>query len=155
MKFYISGALQGSNDLASARRIYEMAGKAVRSAGAVAYVPHLKTDPELNDLLDSYSVFTADLDEIKCSDGLIVFLNEPSLGVGAEIAIALSLGKSMLPLVERGKPFSRFVEGLINANGVFVVEYASLADLNQAIETHVSERLKTKNIDHLRSAIGN
>lgn len=155
MKFYISGALQGSNDLASARRIYEMAGDAVRSAGAVAYVPHLKTDPELNEILDSHSVFTADLEEIKRSDGLIVFLNEPSLGVGAEIAIALSLGKSMLPLVESGKPFSRFVEGLIYANGVVVVEYASPADLKQAIETYVSGRLKTKNLDHLCSAIRN
>ena len=153
MKFYISGALQGSNNLSSARGIYELAGKTVQDAGATAYVPHMKTDPEANVALDSHSVFKTDLDEIKDSDGLIVFLNEPSLGVGAEIAIALSLGKTLLPLLEEGRDFSRFVDGLIKGNGVEICRYASPLELTTLIQNHVNERLCVDNTHDLRSAV--
>lgn len=153
MKFYISGALQGSNNLNSAREVYELAGRSVQSAGANVYVPHMKTDPEGNAALDSQSVFQTDLDEIKESDGLIVFLNEPSLGVGAEIAIALSLGKTLLPLVEDGRAFSRFVDGLVKANSVEVRRYASPPELVSIIEKHVREQLSSNNTHYLRSAI--
>jgi len=153
MKFYISGALQGSDNLRAAREAYELAGQAVQSAGAIAYVPHTKTDPVANVTIDSHSVFNTDLDEIKGSDGLIVFLNEPSLGVGAEIAIALSLGKTLLPLVEQERDFSRFVDGLIKANGIDTQRYASPEELTALIQKHVVEQLVSDNSQHLRSAI--
>lgn len=153
MRFYISGALQGSSDLDPARALYETAGVAVQRAGAKAYVPHLKTDPEKNVSLDSQSVFETDLNEIKNADGLIVFLNEPSLGVGAEIAIALSLGKNLLPVLEHGKNFSRFVGGLLEANGIAAQRYTSPDELSDIISAHVIEQLGSNNINHLISAI--
>ncbi len=153
MRFYVSGALQGSQNLATARSVYELAGKAIKSAGAEAYVPHMKTDPVANFALDSHSVFRTDLEQIKNSDGLVVFLNEPSLGVGAEIAIALSLGKILLPLVESGRDFSRFVGGLLEANGAHPLRYSSLDELQSIIRTNVLEQLNPNNTNHLRSAI--
>ena len=146
MKFYISGALQGSSNLGLARALYEMAGAAVQRAGASVYVPHLKTDPDANVTLDGKSVFKTDLAEIKDADGLIVFLNEPSLGVGAEIAIALSLGKTLLPVVGHSRGFSRFVEGLLEANGIAARNYATLDELSDVIQAHVIEQLGSSDV---------
>ncbi len=153
MQFYISGALQGSDNLSAAREVYELAGQTVQRAGAIAYVPHMKTDPEANVALDGHSVFRTDLDEIKGSHGLIVFLNEHSLGVGAEIAIALSLGKSLLPLVEDGRDYSRFVDGLIKANGIGIHRYGSRPELITVIKNYVVAQLSSDNSNYLRSAV--
>ncbi|WP_299631762.1 nucleoside 2-deoxyribosyltransferase [uncultured Roseobacter sp.] len=153
MKYYVSGALQGSDNLKEARAVYERAGKAIQTAGAMAYVPHTNTDPETNVSLDSHSVFRTDLDEIKKADALVVFLNEPSLGVGAEIAIALSMGKQLLPVVFSGKPYSRFVGGMLEAHGVSVQQYKTVSELEDIIAKHVSDHLAGDESQNLCNAV--
>lgn len=153
MKVYISGALQGSANLAAAREVYEFAGHVVQDAGGVAYVPHTKTDPQQNNSLNGQSVFRADFDEIRSSDGLVVFLNEPSLGVGAEIVIALSMGKSILPLAYSKTSYSRFVEGLLEEYGMSVARYYSNDDLQGLISDFVLMNSDRNKVDHLACSL--
>ena len=86
---YISGALMGSSDLSAARELYERVAGMVEGLGQDAYVPHKATDPEGNPTIPPGEVFRTAVDNILASKGVIAFLNEPSLGVGAEIAICI------------------------------------------------------------------
>ena len=86
---YISRALKGSSDLSAARELYERVAGMVEGLGQDAYVPHKATDPEGNPTIPPGEVFRTDVDNILASKGVIAFLNEPSLGVGTEIAICI------------------------------------------------------------------
>lgn len=153
MKFYISGALQGSTDLSIARIVYENAALSVSKSGGTPYVPHTKTDPEQNSDINSGSVFKSDLDEIKKSEALVVFLNEPSLGVGAEIAIAMSMGKKILPLVIEGKAYSRFIEGLLDTSGLKVQTYSDEEEMDFIIQQFVDDCLCSDQSNYLVSSL--
>lgn len=153
MNFYISGALQGSTDLSVARIVYENAALSVAKSGGTPYVPHTKTDPEQNRDINSGSVFKSDLDEIKKSEALVVFLNEPSLGVGAEIAIAMSMGKKILPLVIEGKAYSRFIEGLLDTSGLKVQTYSDEKEMDCIIQKFVDDCLFSDQSNYLVSSL--
>ena len=138
MKFYISGAIQGSSDIESARDIYEHAASAVEQAGAKAYVPMLEQE-EMFPKPDSVGVYETDLQAIVESNGIIVFLDEPSLGTGAEIILAQHYQKSILPVIREGKSFSRFIDGLFRVNQLPVHEYDGPETLGEIIHKHVSD----------------
>ena len=140
MKFYISGAIQGSSDIDSARVIYEQAAGAVEQAGARAYVPMLEQE-EMFPKPDSVGVYETDLQAILESNGIIVFLDEPSLGTGAEIILAQHHQKSILAVIGEGKSFSRFIEGLFETSKIPVYEYDGPETLSEIIQEHVSDRL--------------
>jgi hypothetical protein len=143
MIFYISGALKGSRDLNSARARYEHAARVVSNAGHEAYVPHQHTDPETAASISPLAVFLKDSGQIGHSDGVIVFLNEPSLGVGAEIAICAQASVPMLGLCEYRDDVSRFAIGLMQKAGADVVRYEDTTGLDDAI-MHFLEQVKTK-----------
>jgi nucleoside 2-deoxyribosyltransferase len=110
---YISGALLNAGDLERSRALYERLGEACRAAGWEAYVPHQHADPERDSHLSNMEVAEQDVDQVSAADALVAYVGEPSLGVGAEIAIALRAGKRVLVVAEADRRVSRFLLGLV------------------------------------------
>ena len=113
MRAYISGALMNVPDLSAARALYERLGTACVSVGCEAYVPHEYADPQRDPDMPDLEVARRDLDAIAGADILVADVGEPSLGVGAEVVIALHAGKRVLALALEGRRVSRFILGLL------------------------------------------
>jgi nucleoside 2-deoxyribosyltransferase len=112
MLAYISGALINAAALERSRALYERFGEACLAAGWEAYVPHQHADPERDGHLSNVEVAERDIDQVSAADALVAYVGEPSLGVGAEVAIALRAGKRVLVLAESDARVSRFLLGL-------------------------------------------
>jgi len=113
MRAYISGALMNVPDLPAARALYERLGAACASAGCDAYVPHQHADPLHDPDMKNVEVAEKDLTAISAADILVADIGEPSLGVGAEIVIALNARKRVLAVAAEGRRVSRFILGLL------------------------------------------
>src|SRR5688572_16431328 len=100
MLAYISGALLNAAHLDASRALYERLAEACRSAGWDAYVPHQHADPVRDAHLSNVDVAERDLENVMAADVLVAYVGEPSLGVGAEVAIALRAGKRVLVVAE-------------------------------------------------------
>jgi 2'-deoxynucleoside 5'-phosphate N-hydrolase len=112
MRAYISGALLNAVHLDQSRALYERFADACRQAGWEAYVPHQHADPVRDAHLSNIDVAERDLDNVTAADVLVAYVGEPSLGVGAEVAIALRAGKPVLVVAEADRRVSRFLLGL-------------------------------------------
>ena len=112
VRAYISGALINAARLDDARRLYERLADACASAGCEAYVPHQHADPVRDPDLPNAEVARRDLAQVRAADVLVAYVGEPSLGVGAEVAIALVEGKRVLFVAESDRKVSRFLLGL-------------------------------------------
>ena len=135
MRAYISGALLNAADLEQSRALYEAFAEACRKVGWDAYVPHQHADPVRDAGLANREVARRDLDAITSADVLIAYVGEPSLGVGAEVAIALAAGKRVLLLAEKDRRVSRFLLGLGELHPVqtMVYRYETVDDATQWI----------------------
>lgn len=103
---YISGALRGSNEIA--RKRYETLASSLQSKGLKTYIPHLETNAT-----SAKDVFDKDMEALVNSRLVVAFLDEASLGVGAEVATALERKIPVLGLVTRGASLSRFLIGML------------------------------------------
>ena len=139
MKVYISGALMGSSDLGAARELYERAAESIAAAGHEPHLPHLETDPEDAAHLAPERVFATDLEALRTSDAVLAFLNEPSLGVGAELAICWREAIPLLGLCEEGVDVSRFAMGCLAAGGGQLVRYGPWTQVQAAILDFLSD----------------
>jgi nucleoside 2-deoxyribosyltransferase len=110
---YISGALMGARDLSRARSLYKRFASACEAAGWQSYLPHESTDPQLAGEIPSEDVMQRDLERLTQSDAMVAYIGEPSLGVGAEIVLAMQQNKFILAVHDSSKPVSRFVKGLL------------------------------------------
>ncbi len=113
MQAYISGALLNAAQLDRSRALYERFAGACLAAGWEAYVPHQHADPVRDAHLSNIDVAERDVDHVTASDALVAYVGEPSLGVGAEVAIALRGGKRVLVLAEADRRVSRFLLGFV------------------------------------------
>jgi nucleoside 2-deoxyribosyltransferase len=113
MRVYISGALLNAANLDESRALYERLAEACRAAGCEVYVPHQHADPVRDAHLSNREVADRDVQQVEAADVLVAYVGEPSLGVGAEVAIALAAGKQVLALAEADRRVSRFLLGLI------------------------------------------
>lgn len=131
-RVYISGALRGSCDLDSACRFYELVAANLETLGASTYLPHLKTHPVKQSQLSAGEVFKQDVGEIRGSNLLLAFANEPSLGVGSEVALALEFGLLVVLAFEAGSSPSRFLVGQVEESALgHVIEYQDTEDLTR------------------------
>lgn len=112
MLAYISGALLNAAHIDQSRALYERFAEACRAAGWEAYVPHQHADPIKDPHLSNIDVAERDLENVTAADVLVAYVGEPSLGVGAEVAIALRAGKRVLVVAEADRRVSRFLIGL-------------------------------------------
>ena len=133
MRIYVSGALKGSRDLRTARELYERAAATVAAAGHEPYLPHKNTDPEEAAQLPPERVFDTDLNAIRNSHAVLAFLSEPSLGVGAELAICRREAIPLLGLCEEGVEVSRFAIGCLVAGRGQLVRYGAWTQAQEAI----------------------
>ena len=131
---YISGALHGSRHLAEARSTYDRLAQLLRRDGLSSYVPHKHTDPIEAADLSASSVLERDWKMLSNSAAVIAFLDEPSLGVGAEVAMALERGIPVIGAVRKGHQTSRFLQGLILASDCGeLLEYESIEHIARHI----------------------
>lgn len=134
MRVYISGPLQGSTDLHTARHFYDQVADCVNRAGHEAYVPHHYTDPQHAGDLSAEVVFERDLDALRSCDAIVAHIGLPSTGVGAEIALAVADARPVLAIKRNGEKSSRFTEGLLLRAGDRVYTFADIDDLGSHIE---------------------
>lgn len=134
MRIYISGALMGSANVAMARERYERIAVILNRHGFQCYLPHQHTDPVKMAALPPYEVFRRDEAALLSGDAVVAFLDEPSLGVGAEVAIAVANGRPVIGLCHEQTPVSRFLIGLIETGRVgTIIRYKQLEDSGTAI----------------------
>jgi Nucleoside 2-deoxyribosyltransferase len=138
MRIYISGPLQGSTDLARARRFYENLADIVHGCGHDPYVPHHNTDPTHAAGLSSEAVFTADIAALSSAHAVIAHVGLPSTGVGAELALAIASSRRVLGLKRPDEKGSRFAEGLILDSGGKVITFAGQDDLTLQLRSWLS-----------------
>ncbi len=139
MLAYISGALLNAANLDASRRLYEGFAEACRRAGWDAYVPHQHADPVRDARMSNLEVAGRDLAQVRAADVLVAYVGEPSLGVGAEVAIALAAGKRVLVVAERDRRVSRFLLGLteLHPDQAEVFRYASAPEAGQWLATRL------------------
>jgi nucleoside 2-deoxyribosyltransferase len=135
LRAYVSGALTGVEDLEGARELYEALGETARNAGYEPYVPHLLTDPVLHAHLPATQVYLRDYEAILNADAVVAWLGTPSLGVGAEIVLAIQAGKRVIGACSRGQEVSRFIVGLLEEAGSPIIEIDGLHDLGRIADT--------------------
>lgn len=144
MTAYISGALLNATHLEQSRALYERLAEACRAAGWDAYVPHQHADPVRDPHLTNIDVATRDLEHVTSADVLVCYVGEPSLGVGAEVAIALAAGKRVLIVAESHRRVSRFLLGLaeLHPAQAEVLRYQSVEEAEAWITERLSRPLR-------------
>ena len=120
---YISGGLTNlaENVKASHKKFYEDLGAAATELGVSAYVPHLKSDPDMHPDLSPRSVHDMDEAQVLAADVLVAEVTYTSLGTGGEIVVAEKEGKKIVLLSKKGTRVTRFVRG--NPAVVYHIEY--------------------------------
>ncbi len=118
---YISGALTGLSDPVSARRYYELLATVCQEAGMAAYLPHRENDPVLHADVPASVVYQRDLVHLQASDVVVAHVGAPSLGVGAELALAVAAGIDIVAVRRPAEPHSRFVAGMLEEGGAHFI----------------------------------
>lgn len=142
MRVYISGALKASRDLAGARKLYEFAATSVRRLGSDPYLPHATTDPEKEADLSPSLVYHTDITALRSCQAVVAFLDEPSLGVGAELAICAQDDIPVLGLCRSPDEISRFAVGCLLASGGRLESYGSEMQLDAHIHGFIRSLLE-------------
>jgi nucleoside 2-deoxyribosyltransferase len=110
---YISGALTHVAQADNVRSFYEDLAHACELEGGVPYLPHLSADPQAHPGLSPENVYARDVAAVLESDLMIAYIGLPSLGVGAEIAMAAAARIPLIGVRRPGDVVSRFITGLL------------------------------------------
>lgn len=110
---YISGALTHVAQADDVRSFYEDLARACELEGGVPYLPHLSMDPRAHLDVTPENVYARDVAAVLASDLVIAYVGLPSLGVGAEIAMAAGAGIPLIGVRRPGDVVSRFITGLL------------------------------------------
>ena len=141
MRIYVAGALLGAADLEEACAAYWELGNNLRELGFDVYLPHENTHPARTRELRAKEVFERGARELRQSDVLLALLDEPSLGTGAEIALAIGEGKKVIGAHRFGNQVSRFVVGLLESEpNAWMVVYETLSDLATGVDRVLENR---------------
>jgi nucleoside 2-deoxyribosyltransferase len=139
MRVYLSGALMAAKSIEAARALYERTAELLSASGFRVYLPHRHTDPANDQDITYDGVFLRDREALVSSDLVVAFLDEPSLGVGAEVALALCNGRPVLGVHLADRRVSRFLLGLIESDplGRRVV-YSEISELVDRVREFVT-----------------
>lgn len=125
----------GAKDLNRARELYELFAAACEQVNWAPYLPHRNTDPNFASDISASAVALRDTQELKRCDAIIIYMGEPSLGVGAELVLAMQQGKPILAIYEKSKLVSRFAIGLLeHYPKAHIFQYVSVEEGIQRIK---------------------
>lgn len=142
MQFYISGALEDSAKPSSARELLESCGRIIKAAGGVPYLTPPETGPEeTEDYPHELAAFYEEPEGKKDSKASVIFLNEPSLKVGFDIATSLYSYMPILALIHRNRDVPKYVKGLFEEHRIELQHYEGECDLEQCISHFVADCL--------------
>jgi len=125
---YISGPLTGIDKSHLLKDFYEDVGKLCREFDMMPYIPHQHTDPERHPKVTPKKVFIKDKKQIMKSKLVIAYVGAPSLGVGAELAIAEANNVPIILLYEKERRISRMTKGTST-----VIAKIAFIDLDDAL----------------------
>lgn len=114
-RIYLSGAFTNV-DWTQTSEYYVKIGELLFQNGFDVYLPHTNTPPTLIEGISTKEVFLKDYREIKNSQIVLAVLDNPSHGVGAEIALALNLGLTVVGVSLSNIKISRFIVGLLQTH---------------------------------------
>lgn len=92
MKAYIAGPITGVDNLLEVFAWYEKIGDLCEEHGIEPFVPHLNNKFSASE----ESIYEVDINGVINSDLVIAHIGESSTGVGIELGVALSNGKSII-----------------------------------------------------------
>lgn len=134
-KIYISGALMAATNIDKAKKLYGFIGDICLENGLFPYLPHNNTDPTRNIDISDSEVFLKDYQEMMTSCLVISYIGEPSLGVGAELAICIKKRMPIIAISERDRKVSRFLKGMLKtSDSTTFIEYDDWVDLKQKLD---------------------
>ncbi|TSC56457.1 MAG: XRE family transcriptional regulator [Parcubacteria group bacterium Gr01-1014_18] len=134
---YVSGAL--TNIQEETKLFYEKIGALFTKNGRFAYIPHKKSDPIEFASLDPGAVYQMDSMAILNSKLIVVYLGQPSTGVGIEMEIAKSRDIPMVLLYEQTKTVSRMALGMPNIKKI--IKFTNFDDALEQLEQGLQQRL--------------
>jgi 2'-deoxynucleoside 5'-phosphate N-hydrolase len=137
---YISGPLTVTADRRAARAYYERIAALCTGLGWVPYLPHTENDPEEHPDVPAEEVFKRDAAKLLGADLVVAFVGAPSLGVGAELALAMNSDIPILAICRPNEIVSRFVLGMLarHGNRVLAVDDTAMEnELPKAMLTQV------------------
>ncbi len=140
MKIYISGALKVVSDRKKIYEFYEWLGSVCAECGHEPYLPHKKSDPAVHTQLSFSQVFEMDFKNLESSDKILAVIDEPSTGMGAEIAMAIQDGKDVICVYDVASQPSRFILGLLEKHGAKIISYENQDDCKKRICEHLNEK---------------
>lgn len=110
MNIYFACTITGGRQF---QPVYAALTRALLDAGHVVPTAHLAEPGVLDEerVIDPAEVYSRDAAWIRACDLLVAEVSVPSHGVGYEIGLALSLGKPVLCLYQRGRAVSKMITG--------------------------------------------
>ncbi len=126
MRAYLSVPIISNRSLERAQKIAEILerhGVDIISKWVLSKDPGWSLSPS--------EVFNRDVKGVEKCDLLVADVNEPSIGVGIEIALAWKMRKPIICLFEKGRRVSYMVLGMTN---VVLLEYSNYDELEKLLE---------------------
>ena len=142
MNIYFSCSLTGGRN---EEAIYGAIVNHLLALGHEVPTAHL-AHPEVMDLehvVDPAEVYNRDINWIQACDAVVAEVTTPSHGVGYEIAIALSLGKSVLCCCRQGVTVSKMLTGN-DSPGLVVRTYGDEAEALVIVDDFLDRNMTSR-----------
>ncbi len=138
MKIYFACSITGGREFETS---YQQIVAALSADGHEIPTSHLAQSEtmEAERILNARYIYERDVNWIKECDALIAEVSTPSHGVGYEIAFALSLGKPVLCIHQKGRNVSKMLTG--NPHPALIVKsYSNLDEMISQARAFVKEK---------------
>lgn len=141
MNVYLSAALASASNINDACARYDVIAAGLEKHGIGVYVPHHFTHPTRDSRISPGDVYRRDSTRLIESTCVVAMLDDPSFGVGAEVALAMAHGVPVIGVVsiDRHACVSRYIAGLLST-GKYpeLLVYDDLSSLVVALAQHLT-----------------
>lgn len=136
MKIYLSGAIRAGREL---QDNYQVIHDYLKDSGYEILTHHVASPNvlEIEKSIPDVEIYTQDMNWLQECNALIAEVSVPSIGVGYEIAYALTLNKPVLALYEENRVISAMILGNTSPN-LTVHSYPSIPRLLFQIKDFLS-----------------